>query len=82
MDLKQEIEKLKTELDQVEDVHLIQVIKNLLEYARQPPQQTDWWNLISDEEKAAINEGIKQADNGEVKDYSEVRNAIRKKYNL
>ncbi len=82
MVLKQEIEKLKTELDQVEDVHLIQVIKNLLEYARQHPQQTDWWNLISDEEKAAINEGIKQADNGEVKGYSEVRNAIRKKYNL
>ena len=82
MVLKQEIEKLKTELDQVEDVHLIQVIKNLLECARQHPQKTDWWNLISDEEKAAINEGIKQADNGEVKDYSEVRNAIRKKYNL
>lgn len=82
MDIKQEIEKLKTELDQVEDARLIQAIRHLLDYAKQHPQQTDWWNQISDEEKAAINEGIEQADNGELKDYSEVRNAIRDKYNL
>lgn len=82
MNIKAEIENLKTELDKVEDVHLIRAIKSLLNYAKQHSSQSDWWNQISEEEKAAINKGIEQANNGELKDYSEVRASIRDKYNL
>lgn len=35
-------------------------------------QKQDWWNLISDEEKAEVEEGISQADRGETKTTDEV----------
>ncbi len=38
--------------------------------------QEDWWDQITAEEKAEIEEGLLQADRGEVKSHSE----IRKKY--
>jgi predicted transcriptional regulator len=34
--------------------------------------QQDWWLTISDDERAEIEEGIRQADNGEVKSTEEV----------
>ena len=35
-------------------------------------QKEDWWNLISEEEKAEIEEGISQAEKGETKTTEEV----------
>lgn len=35
-------------------------------------QRQDWWNLISDEEKQEIEEGLNQADRGELKSTDEV----------
>jgi predicted transcriptional regulator len=39
-------------------------------------EKSDWWDIITAEEKAEIEEGLLQADKGEVKPNSE----IRKKY--
>jgi hypothetical protein len=41
-------------------------------------QKEDWWNLISDEEKAEIEEGMKQADRGELKSTEEVFSKYKK----
>ncbi|GAO27766.1 hypothetical protein [Geofilum rubicundum] len=41
-------------------------------------QKPDWWNLISDEEKAEIEEGILQADRGETKTTDEVLSKYKK----
>ena len=35
-------------------------------------QQKDWWDEISDDEKANIEEGLAQADSGEVFSHEEV----------
>ncbi len=35
-------------------------------------QKQDWWDMISDEERAEIEEGIAQADRGELKTTDEV----------
>ena len=35
-------------------------------------QQQDWWDEISDDEKAEIKEGLAQADRGEVFSHEEV----------
>jgi hypothetical protein len=41
-------------------------------------QKQDWWDLISEEEKAEIKEGISQADNGETKTTEEVLSKYKK----
>ncbi len=41
-------------------------------------QQNDWWDNISDEELAEIEEGLAQADNGEVIAYEEVMSKYQK----
>ncbi|MFO8001053.1 MAG: hypothetical protein R6U46_07410 [Marinilabilia sp.] len=38
----------------------------------------DWWDLISEEEKAEIKEGISQADKGETRPHSEVMKKYQK----
>lgn len=35
-------------------------------------EQEDWWDQITAEEKAEIEEGLLQADRGEVKSHSEI----------
>ena len=46
------------------DVNEPSIIKRFI--ALKQEQQIDWWDKISDEEKAEIEEGLAQADNGEV----------------
>jgi predicted transcriptional regulator len=46
------------------DVNEPSIIKRFI--ALKQKQQTDWWDEISAEEKAEIEEGLAQADNGEV----------------
>ena len=41
-------------------------------------QKQDWWDSISEEEKAEIKEGISQADNGETKTTEEVLSKYKK----
>jgi hypothetical protein len=41
-------------------------------------QKQDWWDLISKEEKAEIEEGISQADKGETKTTEEVLSKYKK----
>ncbi|HLS30669.1 MAG TPA: hypothetical protein VK021_07415 [Flavobacteriaceae bacterium] len=52
------------------------IIEKLLEFRRK--ETTDWWEQISDEEKASINKGIKEADNKELKSHSEARKIYAK----
>jgi predicted transcriptional regulator len=41
-------------------------------------QRKDWWDNISDEELAEIEEGLAQADNGEVAAHEEVMSKYQK----
>lgn len=70
MDMKAEKLGLIQWLAQLTDERMIVKILALRK------EQEDWWDQITAEEKAEIEEGLLQADRGEVKSHSE----IRKKY--
>ena len=42
----------------------------------------DWWDEISDAERNAIEEGLAEADRGELIPHEEVMKEVRAKYNL
>jgi len=70
MDMQAEKLGLIQWLAQLTDESMIAKLKALRS------EQEDWWGQITAEEKAEIEEGLLQADRGEVKSHSE----IRKKY--
>ena len=41
-------------------------------------QEKDWWDQISDDEKAEIEEGLKQADRGELVPHEQVMSKYKK----
>ena len=41
-------------------------------------KEPDWWDMISSEEKAEIEEGLTQADKGEVISHNQVMDAYKK----
>lgn len=45
-------------------------------------KEVDWWDEISEEERAAIHEGLAQLDRGEGIPHEEVMKEIGAKYNL
>ena len=52
------------------------VIKEFIALKRS--KEVDWWDEISEEEKAEIEEGIAQADRGEVTPHQEVMSKYKK----
>ena len=70
---------------QVEKLHLIEwlaglnnttVLKQFI--ALKKEQEKDWWNQISGEEKSEIEEGLAQANKGEVVTHKEVMAKYKK----
>ncbi len=47
------------------------IIKKLIEFRKR--ETKDWWDEISDAEKASIEKGLKQADNNELEPHSKAR---------
>lgn len=45
-------------------------------------ENSDWWDEISDEERAQIQEGINQADRGELISHQEVREKLKARFDL
>lgn len=76
MEIELIIQNKKLELIQwlstVEDISLLDKILALRK------QEKDWWKTISDDEKAAIEEGIAQADAGKLIPHSDVRKRYEK----
>lgn len=52
------------------------IIKKLIEFRKR--ETKDWWNKISDAEKASIEKGLKQADNNELEPHSKARKLYEK----
>lgn len=72
MDIQAEKLGLIQWLAQLTDESMIAKIKSLRN------EKGDWWDSISVEEKAGIEEGLAQADKGEVKSHDEVRDKYKK----
>lgn len=45
-------------------------------------EKTDWWDILSKEDKQALEEGLEQLDKGESLTRSQVRDKIKEKFNL
>ena len=71
---KLELVKLILEID---DKAVLNNIKQVVTSSKD-----DWWDEISDKEKAAIEAGIAQADRGELIPHEQVMKKLRAKYKL
>lgn len=67
MDIQLEKLELIKIIAETEDVSLIKSLKKLLK-----KEKNDWWDELSDEQKADIEEGIADADAGRVVSYKSV----------
>jgi predicted transcriptional regulator len=59
-------------VSRLKDEAIIEKIENLQSHRR------DWWNLIDEDEKKEIEDGILQADKGELKTTEEVMSKYKK----
>jgi malonyl CoA-acyl carrier protein transacylase len=75
--MESDIQNIKIELIQwlttLDDKSLIQKILDL-----RINQTKDWWDTISDAEKKSVEQGIIDADNGNVSSHSEARKVYEK----
>lgn len=60
----------------------IQEEKILAEMERIQKERTDWWDMVNNEDKKAIKDGLEQLDKGEFLTHSQVRSKIKDKYNF
>jgi len=76
MDVQRELSWIQSELLKVKDPDLITAIKSILK-SRKEDETSDWSSLLSQEEKAEIQEGIDQLDRGEKVSYESVMKDYR-----
>ncbi len=63
-------------IDKITDSNILNAVKTLL--SERIATKTDWWDIISDEERAEIKEGLAEADRGEVITHEEVMAKYKK----
>jgi hypothetical protein len=63
-------------IDKINDSDILNAVKTLL--SGKTTKQVDWWDTISDEERAEIEQGIAEADRGEVIPHEEVMAKYKK----
>lgn len=83
MDIQAEKLNLITQIVKIQDESLINAIKGLLEFGlKYQPEDSepDFWDELSDEQKARLELSMQQAKNGEVIPHEEVMQFFRKKY--
>lgn len=72
--------ELRTDLhnmiDNITDSNILNAVKTLL--SGKTATQTDWWDTISDEERAEIEQGLAEADRGEVIPHEEVMSKYKR----
>lgn len=73
--LKSQIYK---QLDQLDEQGL-QVVSDMITRYTKQTETEDGWDSLSDEEKAAIEEGLEQVEKGMTVPYNKVRKRIHKK---
>ena len=74
------VAELRTDLhnmiDKISDSNILNALKILL--SEKIHDQVDWWDTISDEERAEIEQGLAEAERGEVIPHEEVMKKYKK----
>lgn len=72
--------ELRTDLhgmiDKITDSNILNAVKILL--SEKTATQTDWWDTLSDEERIEIEQGLAEAERGEVIPHEEVMEKYKK----
>jgi predicted transcriptional regulator len=76
MDLKTVKLELMQKILETNEENILEQVKMIFEQSGQ-----DWWDLVDDDEKAAINEGLDQLNSGQTIAHKEVMAKVKKKYN-
>lgn len=63
---------------QTENEEILEAIKNLLKIE----DKVDFWDQLSLEDQEAINEGIRQLDEGKSVSFDEVKDLIKERFNF
>ena len=63
-------------VDKISDSNVLNAVKTLL--SGKTAKQADWWNTISEEERAEIMQGLAEADRGELISHEEVMAKYKK----
>lgn len=63
-------------IDKITDSNILNAVKTLL--SEKTANQTDWWDEITDEERAEIKEGLAETEKGEVISHEEVMAKYKK----
>lgn len=63
---------------QTENEEILEAIKNLLKIE----DKVDFWDQLSLEDQEAINEGIRQLDEGKSVSFNEVKDLIKERFNF
>ena len=75
-----DVVELRTDLhsmiDKITDSNILSAVKTLL--SGKAEKQIDWWETISDEERVEIEQGLAEADRGEVIPHEEVMAKYKK----
>lgn len=73
IELKSEIHDL---VEKIDNIQLLQAIKILLSKGA----GSDWWKELSNEERQAIERGLKESEAGELIPHNAVMEEIKRKY--
>jgi predicted transcriptional regulator len=76
MDVTELRSDLHNMIDKITDSDVLHAVKTLL--SQRTASQIDWWDVISDEERAEIEQGLAEADRGEVISHEEVMAKYKK----
>ena len=80
MDLKAEKEYIKAELDKVEDIHLVEAIKNLLAYGRYKKYEQGLHPMSKDTFYQRNNLSRKDIENSDLINQEDARSYFKKKH--
>ena len=78
MDLQADINWIKSQLDKVQDVNLVNALKQLLTYANNKQDKEDFYHNLSEEQRIGILKGIQQVEQGNTKSHKEAQKIYSK----
>ena len=69
-------------IDSIEDHSILNAVYSILSKVKTKKSEIDFWDELSEEEKASIEEGLSQIKKGQIYSHEEVMKEIAAKFNI
>ncbi len=76
IELKSDLHNL---IDKVNDTSILMTIRNILS---KQTEESDWYDQLSESERKLIDQGLAEADSGDLIPHQEVMREVKAKYNF